>query len=121
MTTKLGRLGIKPVKPPATPNGHLLPQAARCSILRAEQEPLPSPVHVLLALRNYNRSRISPAPLEVARGEAEKEEQGNVKFVEGDIADLISGWAKKKGLREGMFDAITCASIFVLIKDQQGL
>lgn len=34
---------------------------------------------------------ISPASLEVARGKAEKEELGNVKFLEGDIAGLISG------------------------------
>jgi ubiquinone/menaquinone biosynthesis C-methylase UbiE len=60
---------------------------------------------------------ISPASLEVARGKAEKEGLGNVKFVECDIADLISGWAEKEGIREGMFDVITCASAFVLIED----
>jgi ubiquinone/menaquinone biosynthesis C-methylase UbiE len=63
---------------------------------------------------------ISPASLEVARGKAEKEGLGNVKFVEGDIADLVSEWAEKEGIREGMFDVITCASAFVLVEDQPG-
>jgi len=63
---------------------------------------------------------ISPASLEVARQKAKKEELANVKFVEGDIADLLSEWAEREGIREGMFDVITCASAFVLVEDQQG-
>ncbi|KAE9370514.1 S-adenosyl-L-methionine-dependent methyltransferase [Stipitochalara longipes BDJ] len=63
---------------------------------------------------------ISPASLEVARQKAERERLGNVKFVEGDIADLLSEWAEKEGIRKGMFDLITCASAFVLVEDQPG-
>lgn len=63
---------------------------------------------------------ISPVSLEVAREKAEREKLGNVKFVEGDIADLFSEWAEKEGIKERMFDVITCASAFVLIEDQSG-
>jgi ubiquinone/menaquinone biosynthesis C-methylase UbiE len=63
---------------------------------------------------------ISPASLEVARQKAQQEGLGNVKFVEGDIADLLSEWAEKEGIRQGMFDVITCASAFVLLEDQPG-
>jgi ubiquinone/menaquinone biosynthesis C-methylase UbiE len=63
---------------------------------------------------------ISPASLKVARGKAEREKLRNVKFVEGDIADLVSEWAEKEGIREGMFDVITCASAFVLVEDHPG-
>jgi ubiquinone/menaquinone biosynthesis C-methylase UbiE len=61
---------------------------------------------------------ISPASLKIARRKAENEKLENVKFVEGDIADLVSEWAEKEGIREGMFDVITCASAFVLVEDQ---
>ncbi|PMD46360.1 S-adenosyl-L-methionine-dependent methyltransferase [Hyaloscypha variabilis F] len=63
---------------------------------------------------------ISPASLEVARQKAQQVGLGNVKFVEGDIADLLSEWAEKEGIRQGMFDVITCASAFVLLEDQPG-
>src|SRR6195952_5703590 len=43
---------------------------------------------------------ISPASLKVARGKAVKEGLGNVKFVEGDITDLVTEWAEKEGIRE---------------------
>lgn len=53
---------------------------------------------------------ISPASLEIAREKSEKEGLSNVRFVEGDIGDLVSEWAEKEGIKEGMFDIITCAS-----------
>jgi ubiquinone/menaquinone biosynthesis C-methylase UbiE len=64
---------------------------------------------------------ISPASLEVARGKVEKGGLGNVKFVEGDITDLASEWAEKEGIREGIFDVITCASAFVLVENQESV
>jgi ubiquinone/menaquinone biosynthesis C-methylase UbiE len=63
---------------------------------------------------------ISPASLEIARGKVENEGLRNVKFIEGDIGDLVSEWAENEGIKEGMFDTITCASAFVLIEDQAG-
>jgi ubiquinone/menaquinone biosynthesis C-methylase UbiE len=63
---------------------------------------------------------ISPASLEIARRKAENEGLRNVKFVEGDIGDLVSEWAENEGIKEGIFDTITCASAFVLIEDQAG-
>ena len=63
---------------------------------------------------------ISPASLEVAKQKAKKEGLVNVKFVEGDITDLLSEWAEEEGIRDGMFDIITCASAFVLVEDQPG-
>jgi SAM-dependent methyltransferase len=61
---------------------------------------------------------ISPASLEVARQKANKEKLKNVKFIEGDIADLVSEWAEKEGIKQGLFDVITCASAVVLVEDQ---
>lgn len=60
---------------------------------------------------------VSTASLDIARGKAETEGLSNTKFVEGDITDLDSEWARKEGIEEGMFDAITCASAFVLLED----
>jgi SAM-dependent methyltransferase len=41
-----------------------------------------------------------------------------MKFLEGDIGDLE--WAENEGVKEGMFDVITCASAFVVLEDQAG-
>lgn len=63
---------------------------------------------------------ISPASLEIAKEKAEKEGLRNVKFIEGDIGDLVSEWAEREGIKEEAFDIITCASAFVLIEDPAG-
>ncbi len=61
---------------------------------------------------------ISPTSLEIARRKAEKEGLNNVKFLEGEISDLE--WAENEGVKEGMFDVITCASAFELLEGQAG-
>lgn len=58
---------------------------------------------------------ISDGMLSVAKAKLEKAEVGNVKFIAHDIAGLES-CKEMKGM-EGSFDAITCVSAFVLLKE----
>lgn len=61
---------------------------------------------------------VSSASLEIAARKAEREGLNNVKFVGGDVTDVASQWAEEAGIKQEMFDIITCASAFILVENQ---